>query len=125
MKAILGEAGRITRFGLVGGAATLIHLMVAGALLGLFAGLSPFIANVVAFLVAFLVSLYGHRHITFNRQGSAVKFFVVALAGFALNNFLLASMLAMTPLPDFVALTISTLAVPVVSYLAARLWAFR
>ena len=125
MKVILGEAGRITRFGLVGGAATLIHLLVAGALLGFFTGLSPFIANIVAFLMAFLVSLHGHRHITFKQQGSGVKFFVVALSGFALNNFLLASMLAVTPLPDFVALTISTLAVPIVSYLAARLWAFR
>lgn len=114
---------RPLRFILVGGLATLVHILVAGTLLALSA-LRPYGANLVAFLVAFGVSYCGHRYLTFARQGSILRFFVVAIAGFALNNLLLTGLLALG-LSAFLAIVVATALVPVFSYLASSLWAFR
>ncbi|MCI0510662.1 putative flippase GtrA [Chromohalobacter marismortui] len=121
----MGEAGTAVRFGLVGGIATGAHLLVAGVLLGFWPVMSEFAANVMAFLVAFQVSLIGHRRVTFRRRGRARRFFLVAASGFALNNGVLAALLAVTPLGGFVAVAIATLTVPVLTYVASRFWAFR
>ncbi|MCK0714082.1 GtrA family protein [Chromohalobacter sarecensis] len=124
MSRLAGEAGTAARFGLVGGIATGVHLLVAGALLGLWSEMSEFAANLVAFLAAFQVSLIGHRRVTFRRRGRAKRFFLVAALGFALNNGVLAALLAVTPLSGFIAVAIATLTVPVLTYLASRFWAF-
>ena len=79
------EAGTATRFGLVGLAATGVHLGVAALLLFLWPQLNEFVANIIAFCVAFQVSLVGHRRLTFKRQGSAWRFGLVAAGGFALR----------------------------------------
>ncbi|ABE58602.1 GtrA family protein [Chromohalobacter israelensis] len=125
MRRLAGEAGTAARFGLVGIAATGVHLLVAGVLLGTWPSMSEFLANVVAFLAAFQVSLMGHRRVTFRRRGRAKRFFLVALAGFGLNNGVLGTLLATTPVQGFLAVAIATLTVPVLTYLASRFWAFR
>ncbi|WP_419307932.1 GtrA family protein [Chromohalobacter israelensis] len=125
MSRLAGEAGTAARFGLVGIAATGVHLLVAGVLLGTWPSMSEFLANVVAFLAAFQVSLMGHRRVTFRRRGRAKRFFLVALAGFVLNNGVLGTLLATTPVQGFLAVAIATLTVPVLTYLASRFWAFR
>ncbi|KTT41137.1 hypothetical protein RSA46_04675 [Pseudomonas oryzihabitans] len=114
---------RPLRFILVGGLATLVHILVAGALLATFS-LQPYVTNLGAFLVAFGVSYCGHRYLTFARQGSIARFFIVAIAGFALNNLLLTGLLALG-LSAFLAIVVATALVPVFSYLASSLWAFR
>ncbi|WP_106478739.1 GtrA family protein [Phytohalomonas tamaricis] len=124
-ESIKQEVGKLVRFGLVGGGATFVHLGVAWTLLYFFQSWSPLVVNLIAFLVAFSFSYLGHRHFTFKSEGNVIKFFVIAFAGFALNNGLLAILLSVTDLPDYVALTITTLLVPLVSYFAARLWAFK
>ena len=125
MSRLASEAGTAARFGLVGIAATGVHLLVAGVLLGTWPSMSEFLANVVAFLAAFQVSLMGHRRVTFRRRGRAKRFFLVALAGFGLNNGVLGTLLATTPVQGFLAVAIATLTVPVLTYLASRFWAFR
>ncbi|MDV6319650.1 GtrA family protein [Chromohalobacter sp. HP20-39] len=125
MSRLVGEASTAARFGLVGGIATAVHLLVAGVLLGFWSEMSEFAANLMAFLAAFQVSLIGHRRITFRRRGRARRFFLVAALGFALNNGVLAALLAVTPLSGFLAVAIATLMVPVLTYLASRFWAFR
>ncbi|WP_280567464.1 GtrA family protein [Chromohalobacter sp. 296-RDG] len=124
MSRLVGEAGTAARFGLVGVMATGAHLLVAGVLLGLWPNMSEFVANIVAFLVAFQISLIGHRRLTFRRRGRARRFFLVAASGFILNNGVLATLLAVTPLHGFIAVAIATLTVPVLTYLASRFWAF-
>ncbi|MGO2415145.1 MULTISPECIES: GtrA family protein [Cobetia] len=119
------EAGTATRFGLVGLAATGVHLAVAATMLALWPGLNEFIANIVAFCIAFQVSLIGHRRLTFKRQGSAWRFALVAAGGFALNNGLLAVLMRGLDLSGFLAIAIATLSVPIVTYMASRLWAFK
>jgi putative flippase GtrA len=118
------ELFTVYRFALVGALATLVHLAVAGSVVFLLPASSPFLANIAGFLVAFFVSFAGHRHYTFRRKGSMRRFFVIALAGFALNNGLLSGIIAAEYVGEFAAITVATLAVPLLTFLAARLWAF-
>jgi len=119
------EAKTAMRFGLVGGVATAAHLAVAAALSALWPGLSEFVINLCGFLVAFQISLVGHRRLTFRRRGRAKRFFLLALLGFLLNNGVLATLLASTPIAGFWAIGIATLTVPLITYVGSRLWAFR
>lgn len=125
MKRLKREAGTVTRFGLVGGVATVVHLAVAATLSATWPALSEFVVNVCGFLVAFQISFIGHRRLTFRRRGSARRFFLLALLGFALNNGVLASLLAVTAIRGFWAIAIATLTVPIITYIGSRLWAFR
>ncbi|WP_227367885.1 GtrA family protein [Halomonas sp. M20] len=124
MKWLINESGTLLRFGGVGGLATLVHLSVAGLALWLWPNTSPFLANLVAFLVAFQVSFWGHRRFTFRKAGRGDRFFVLALAGFALNNGVLGALIASTPVDGFLAIVIATFTVPLLMYVAARFWAF-
>ncbi len=124
MEKMKGEVGMLARFGGVGVVATLVHLGVAGLAFMVWPTISPFLANLMAFVVAFQVSFWGHRRFTFRRSGSAHRFFVLALSGFALNNGVLATLLGLSSLNGFVAITVATFAVPLLMYIAARFWAF-
>lgn len=124
MRAAWQELATAYRFALVGLAATAAHLALAALVLTVVPQISVFAANVLAFLGAFCISLGGHRRYTFRRRGSAQRFFLVALLGFSLNNGLLAGMVAATPVTGFAAIALATLAVPLITYIAARLWAF-
>lgn len=121
----LGEIATASRFALVGLLATAVHLAVAGAWLALAPATPELLANLAAFAVAFQVSLVGHRRYSFRQRGDAGKFLAVALGGFALNTGLLGALLAAGPIDGFAAIAISTLTVPVLTYLASRFWAFR
>lgn len=91
---VLGLAGQIGRFGLVGALATLTHVSLFTGLVK--AGLaSPLTANCLAFVPAFTLSFYGHfawtfrcTHLKLKRQIviALVKFLVAALIGLALNS---------------------------------------
>jgi putative flippase GtrA len=122
---IFGEA---VRFGAVGLTATAVHLAVAFMARGL--GAEVFLANVVGFLSALAVSLAGHHHFSFRRQVSfrrgATRFIPIALLAFALNNGLLAAMLSIFGwrFADL-SLAIAILAVPLISFLLARQFAYR
>ncbi|MDX9875209.1 MAG: GtrA family protein [Spongiibacteraceae bacterium] len=122
---LVAEAGKLCRFVLVGLLATAVHLAVAALVLWLRPGTLEFLVNLIAFAVAFQVSLVGHRLYTFRSNGSGRRFLLVALFGFLCNNGLLAAALALTPLEGLAAITLSTLLVPAVTYLASRFWAFR
>lgn len=124
MKQLIGEAGMLARFGGVGVLATLVHLSVAGGTFLLWPMVSPFVANLAAFLVAFQVSFWGHRRFTFRREGRVYRFFMLALSGFLLNNGVLAALIAASPLGGYPAIVIATFSVPLLTYLAARFWAF-
>lgn len=100
------------------------HLGVAAALWSMAPVTSPYLINVVAFIVAFIVSFYGHRHLTFGLPGSPAKFFVIALGGFALNNVILTGGLYLA-LPPLAAIVVATICVPILTYFASALWAFK
>lgn len=112
------------RFLIVGGVATATHMLVATLLFALYAAPSPYWVNVVAFIVAFMVSFYGHRHITFQIRGSLRRFLLVALGGFLANNAILTGCLTLG-FTSFASVIIATACVPVLTYLASSLWAFK
>ena len=92
-------------------------------------GVPPLVANVAAFFGAFAVSLTGHALFTFRaprrRTGVALRrFAVVAVAGFAVNEASYAALLVDTTLDYRVALLLVLGAVAVLTYVAARDWAF-
>lgn len=115
---------RPLRFLIIGGAATAMHLIVAASLFSLHFGASPYLVNLIAFLVAFVVSFYGHRHVTFKTHGSMRRFLVVAIGGFFVNNLILMLCLKLS-LGEMLSVAIATLCVPVLTYLASSLWAFK
>ncbi|WNL43449.1 GtrA family protein [Halomonas sp. PAMB 3264] len=112
------------RFLIMGGLATLTHMLVATLLFALLTEPSPYLVNVIAFALAFLVSFFGHRHVTFKTRGSMGRFFLVAIAGFAANNAILTAGLALG-VNNLAAVIIATACVPVLTYLASSLWAFK
>jgi putative flippase GtrA len=128
MRVVLTEARRIIRFGMVGVAATLTHIAVANAVLALVIG-SPYVASAAGFVVAFAVSYLGHYHFTFAKNGShgqsLPRFFLVALTGFLGSLMVLKVIAEQGAIPQAVSLTLSILVIPGLTYLAARVWAFR
>jgi putative flippase GtrA len=128
MRTALAEVRRIVRFGMVGVAATLTHIVVANAVLALVTG-SAYVASAVGFAVAFAVSYLGHYHFTFakdNGHGQSLpRFFLVALTGFLGSLLVLKVIATQAAIPQAVSLTLSILVIPGLTYLAARIWAFR
>lgn len=127
------ELFRLMRFGVVGLTAAAVHYWVVIALVELLR-IAPLQANIGGFIVAFWVSYFGHRHWTFSdavashKRGSGqsfIRFLVVAVLGFCVNEFLFYLLLRYAGLPYYVALAIVVFTVAVMTYVLSRLWAFR
>lgn len=118
------ELGRILRFALVGGAATLVHIAIAWLLLTVWPSGPVFGINLLAYLGAFSCSLVGHQHFTFGQSAHFLRFVLMSLSGFAINNLLLASGLRLG-LTSFWAIAIATCLAAAVSYVVSRLWVFK
>jgi putative flippase GtrA len=121
---------RVAWFVFVGCMAAAVHLGTVVLLVSRF-GWQPLVANVVAWLVAFCVSFSGHWHLTFPRSGAplaraAVRFFLISLAGFLVNEAMYALLLHLTGTRWYaVVLFFVLLAVAVMTYLLSSRWAFR
>ncbi len=118
---------QIVRFGMVGGAATATHFIVALALISM--TVHPLWANAWAFLIAFQVSFFGHRGFTFRSRALPVatsvrRFAVTALCGFALSEMLLAGLLRWTEFSEPSVLAIALATVATLTFLMGRFWAF-
>jgi putative flippase GtrA len=117
-----------SRFGLVGIVATAVHIAVVWLLLRE-TGIAPIFANTLAFLMAFGISFAGNYLWTFRSPGNPrramFRFFVIAFTAFAANTLVLSFLLHKGWfLPDVSAI-FSASAVPVISFLASRLWGFK
>ncbi|CAN5446021.1 hypothetical protein BH10PSE7_BH10PSE7_07590 [soil metagenome] len=112
---------------LVGGGATLIHLLVALALNGVL-GLSPLWSNFVAFLCAWSFSYAANWRWTFAaaraHRSALPRFFAVSAAGFLINQAMVYCCTILLHWPFWVALIPVILIVPAVSYIASKFWAF-
>jgi putative flippase GtrA len=121
---------RIAWFVFVGCMAAAVHLATVVMLVSGF-GWRPLVANVVAWLLAFCVSFSGHWHLTFPRSGAplaraAMRFFMISLAGFLVNESMYAVLLHLTGTQWYaVVLFFVLLAVAVITYLLSSRWAFR
>jgi putative flippase GtrA len=120
---------QIAIFIAVGGAAAFTHLSVVAAVVETL-HLHPLAANVIGFGIAFFVSFGGHARWTFpiGREHFAAarsRFFLVAFAGFALNQTAYAWALHIVG-PDYYlpALAAVLLGVAAATFLLSKLWAF-
>ena len=114
-------------FGVVGGAAFLVHFAVVAIIVPL--GLPPLAANLLGFLSAFSISFVGHGRWSFPAEGrpvapALVRFAAVAVAGFVLNESAYAALLAWTTLDYRLALFLVLCGVAGLTWLAGRYWAF-
>ncbi len=125
MKVATYHFWQLNRFALVGGMATLVHLSVSRLLFFYRGDLPELMVNSVAFFIAFFVSFLGHRHFTFKTQGSIIKFLSVSLLGFLINNSLLFYIVQTQYLKGWNAILLSTLSVPILTYILSKLWVFR
>jgi putative flippase GtrA len=125
----IAEFLTLFRFGIVGAASTLTHLLVALIAYNQF-GLAPLPANVIGFLFAFSVSFGGHSYWTFRGheaelKASIVRLLIVSIFGFLLNNSILWVLVEKTALGGNQAIILAALIVPPVTYLLSKLWVFR
>jgi len=119
---IKNELRRIVIFGIVGGGATLIHILVANLFHAVIK--DRVIASLVGFCLAFVFSYLAHRQFTFHDavKGSPFRFVIVAGSGFLFSLFVLDHLAAF---PAWLALTLSIGVIPLWSFLMSRLWVFR
>lgn len=122
------EAGRLTRFGMVGLLTTGLHMLIA---LGLVSALGWPVqrANLVAFACALMVSFLGHHHWSFRSDAgygrTGPRFLLAAGAGYGASVVLIALLGPALPGNRQLVVVIGGLAIPAVSYLANRLFVFR
>ena len=118
---------QLSRFGLVGVAATMVHFLVAVGLNWL--GMALLVANLIAFVFAFQVSYWGHSKWSFGGHGlsrsrSMFRFFTVSVVGFLINEALLFLLQANTDLAPEILLGIVLSVVAFLTFAASKFWAF-
>lgn len=118
----------IIRFGLVGIAATAVHLSIVLVLLT-YTVVPPLIANTCAFLFAFIISFFGHYIWTFSNPGNPKqvikRFFLISLSGFLINSALLATLLQLDIISTRLSSVISVVIIPIFTFAASKLWGFK
>jgi putative flippase GtrA len=118
------------RFGIVGAAATLVHVLVYAGLIELL-GAAPLVANTLGFAVAVNLSFVGHRGWTFRDQEkgdagrSLLRFWIVALLGFALNTLIVWAITGPLGLAYGWAIPLMVGATPLATFTLSKAWAFR
>lgn len=119
---------QISRFGMVGLAATAVHVAV-GLGLNSGTGLAPLWANLAAFCCALGVSFVGQTRLTFPDRpadGRAfLRFAAVALSGLGLNQVIVWLVTALVGGPYWLALAIIVATVPGFTFLLLKFWALR
>jgi putative flippase GtrA len=118
---IRNELRRVIMFGIVGGGATLIHILVANLFHAVIK--DTITASFVGFCLAFVFSYLAHRQFTFHDavKGSPFRFFIVASSGFLFSLFVLDHLAGF---PAWLALTLSIGVIPLWTFLMSRLWVF-
>ncbi len=117
---------QLTRFAVVGLLATAIHIAVALMVTSVFS-LAPLTANLSGFCAAVAVSFWGHLRVTFRvkepQRQHFYRFVVLSLASLAVSSLITAIWTSLGG-SMVVAMGLVALIVPIMSFLAARLWAF-
>jgi len=120
--------GQLVRFGIVGFAATLVHVVV---FLALTRGLAwnPTVATVPAFLTAFVCSYLLNHSWTFRVTGRheryLVRYLTVALIGAALNAGIMHLVTSVLDQSNTSGLVAVVVIVPAFNFAGSRYWGFR
>jgi putative flippase GtrA len=113
-------------FAVFGIAASATHVAVALSA-ARWLGMAPLTANTLAFVCALGVSYLGNAIVTFRvepwRLAAFLKFCVLAVAGFALNQAIVYALTVRLGWPFWASLLIVVAIVPPATFLLAKLWA--
>jgi putative flippase GtrA len=117
---------QLIRFGAVGVTALLIHFLIVITITPF--GIDPLLANIIAFITAFQLSYLGHSKWTFNTEinhRSLIRFVIVSVSNFCINELLFYLFLKYTRIPYQLALLIVLGVVASLTFLLSRNWAFK
>ena len=131
MRDLVKLAEQLSRFGLVGLAATFLHLLVFSLAIDL-ANIEPSLANVAGFLAAFIVSFAGQSSWTFpsknidrrQRRRRFLRYIAVSLVGFLMNAITVHVVVDVLAYSYTYALPIMGIGVPAILFVLNRYWAF-
>jgi putative flippase GtrA len=117
---------QLAKFGAVGTSGYVLNLVVFAALLGL----GAHVAASISFVVAAANNYWWNRHWTFsNKKGSigaqGMRFFVVALLAFGVNQLWLVVFIDWLDWPKVVSQAIAIVLVTPLNFLGNKLWSFR
>lgn len=121
---------QVVRFGIVGGVATGVYLLVAISLPALptFSA-PPTVAASIASVVSLLVSYFGHHRLTFSKVGHHEFYlprFLLSSVTLSFIAVIVTYFLTKTALFDYrIASLCVALSYPLVSFLLSRIWIFR
>ncbi|MBI2706901.1 MAG: GtrA family protein [Proteobacteria bacterium] len=120
---------QLIRFGLIGLTALSVHLLSV-MLFVKTCEIPPLGANVLGFLLAFQVSYWGHYKWTFTadhlpHKQASLRFFIIALSSFGINELMYAGLLQTTHLPYDLALLMVLIFISVSTFILSKFWAFR
>ena len=115
------------RFGIVGVAATAVHVGMVVFLVEVL-GLAPIWANALGFLTALPVSYFGNFHWTFGAEGQhrrrVPRFVFTQTSGLAGSQAIMFFVVDVLALHYGLALATAVLIVPLSTYLLSRIWVF-
>jgi putative flippase GtrA len=117
---------QLAKFGAVGASGYVVNLAVYAALLGLGAHL----AAAISFVIAAVSNYWWNRHWTFastkgNLGAQGVRFFVVALLAFGVNQLWLVIFLDWLHWGKIVSQAVAIVLVTPLNFLGNKLWSFR
>jgi len=120
---------QLIRFGLIGLTALSVHLLSVMLLVRTWE-IPPLGANVLGFLLALQVSYWGHYKWTFtadhlSHKRAALRFFIIALSNFGINEIMYAGLLRTTRLPYDLALLMVLIFMAISTFILSKFWAFR
>jgi putative flippase GtrA len=122
--------GRVVRFCMVGGVATLTYASSAFALsYGLGSSLLPAAAaSLLAYLIAMPVSYLGHKHVTFESDGAHVleapRFLASAALGIGISCLVPLAVVNGLGMAPAISIALTCILVPVVNYVVLDRWVF-
>lgn len=119
---------QIPRFLGVGGVATAAHFAVALAVNAMLDP-GPLLANCCGFAIAVLISYAGHTRLTFGiyvrRAVHFPRFLLVSVSGLALSSFIAWYSVEKLGMPFALAMLAIAALVPILTFLALKLWALK
>lgn len=116
-------------FCVIGGLASVVNFIVLVFIVETFHW-HPLPANIIAFFIAYQVSFFGHHQLTFRKAATSrkrvvwLKFLFVALFSFLLNEGFFALFLLLIPYYQ-IALLLTLIVVPPITFILAKIWAFK
>ena len=117
---------QLVKFGVVGASGYAINLAVFAALLGW----GAHVAAAISFVVAAVSNYWWNRHWTFVHQkahigAQGVRFFIVSLAAFAVNQLWLVLFIDLLHWRKVASQAVAIILVTPLNFLGNKLWSFR